>query len=301
MKSRQAIRGALIGAAIFCAFATSALAADPGAVGFNFLKVSPGARSAAMGDVGTAIGEGLWGLYFNPATLAARSGSEVGFMHHEYIFDTRREFLGGLLPVAGGAVAGGLDFFSVSDLEARQTPTDEPLGLFDAHEVLWFIGYGRKISSGLTLGVTGKYAYEKIESVSAGTFAADVGALWQATPTIKLGAAVRHIGGKPQYRREEVDLPMTVAVGGALSVAKMTVSGDISFPKEADTRINLGAERWLTEFLALRGGYKVGYDEENFALGVGFRHDIWNVDYAFVPHSSGLGTGHRFALTVSWR
>lgn len=276
-------------------------AADPGTVGFSFLKVSPGARNAAMGDVGVASGAGLWGLYFNPATTVDRGRGSVGFMHHEYIFETRREYIGAWLPFYGGGLTGGLDFFTVSDLEARQHPTEEPAGLFDAHEVLWFFGYSHSVTANLSLGATVKYAYEKIETVSASAMAFDFGALWQATPQIKVGAALRHVGEKPQFRSEEVDLPLTVAFGGAAQVAGMLLSADVSIPKKSDTRMNLGAERWLTEYLALRGGYKIGYDEEDLAFGVGFRHDIWSVDYAFVPHSSGLGPGHRFALTVSWR
>ncbi len=277
------------------------LAAEPGTVGFNFLKVSWGARQAALGDAGVAAGEGLWGLYFNPATVAAGSSTAVGFMHHEYIFDTRREFVGARFPLFGGGVAAGLDFFSVSDIEARQFPTSDPQALFDAHQVLWFVGYGKEISTGLTVGVTAKYAYEKIETISAEAFAFDLGALWQLNQRIAVGAAIRNLGDKPQFLSEEVDLPMTVAVGGAATFSEMLFTGDLSFPKEADTRINVGVERWLTEYLALRGGYKIGYDEENLTLGLGIRHDIWSVDYAFVPHTSGLGPGHRFALTVSWR
>jgi hypothetical protein len=48
----------------------------------------------------------------------------------------------------------------------------------------------------------------------------------------------------------------------------------------------------------LRAGYKVGYDEENMTFGVGFAKSRWHVDYAFIPFKSGLGSNHRFALTV---
>ena len=53
--------------------------------------------------------------------------------------------------------------------------------------------------------------------------------------------------------------------------------------------------------MSLRAGYKFGYDEENMAFGVGFAKSIWRVDYAFVPFKSGLGTNHRFALTVQFK
>jgi hypothetical protein len=42
--------------------AVRASAADPGKTGFSFLKVSPGARNAAMGDIGVAVTSNLYGV-----------------------------------------------------------------------------------------------------------------------------------------------------------------------------------------------------------------------------------------------
>ena len=41
------------------ALSSSLLAAEPGNVGFNFLKVSPGARNGGMGDVVTSVNTSL--------------------------------------------------------------------------------------------------------------------------------------------------------------------------------------------------------------------------------------------------
>lgn len=274
-------------------------AADPGSVGFNFLKVSPGARNAGMGDVGTSIGASLYGIYFNPAAPARSTLPAVGFMHHEGIFDTRREFIGGSKPMFGGVVSAGFDYFKVGSIEERQGPTEEPIGLFDSQDMLVSLGYARAISPRASLGLTAKYAAEKIESRTADAFLIDAGAQFLAMEKVTIGAAVRNLGSKPKFGQDEIDLPVTFAGGASVDVNYLIVAAEVSAPKESDVRVNFGAEKAFGKMVALRAGYKIGYDEEDFAAGVGFKKSIWSVDYAFVPYKSGLGSAHRFALTVN--
>lgn len=277
------------------------LAGDPGSVGFSFLKVSWGAKHAGMGDVGVAMPSGLWGSHQNAASLAAVNVPALGFMHQEYIFDTRREFVAAALPTAIGKFGFGLDFFKVADLEYRDQATVEPVGLFDAQDFAWFAGYGLQINERLAVGAIGKYVAEKINTETADGFAVDFGATWRLNRNVTFGGSVKNLGSKPKFLGDKVELPMTVAAGVGVAAFDTHFGADVSFPKEADIRVNVGAERYLTDYLALRGGYKFGYDEEDLSFGLGISKSIWQVDYAFVPYGSGLGTSHRFALTVYWR
>lgn len=274
-------------------------AANPGSVGFNYLKVSPGARNAAMGDVGTSIKTNLYGVYFNPAAVADSEVTTVGFMHHEGIFDTRREFVGGAGNLFGGVVTLGFDYFKVGDIEAREGPSSEPTGLFDAQDMLVFAGYSKMLSPRISAGVTAKYAAEKIETRTADAVLFDAGLQMALGENARVGAAVRHLGSKPKFNDEEVDLPMTLSGGASIDIRGLIAAAEVTAPKESDIRVNLGAEKIFAEMIALRAGYKIGYDEEDFAAGVGFTKSIWEVDYAFVPYKSGLGSAHRFALTVN--
>lgn len=274
-------------------------AAEPGSVGFNFLKVSPGARNAAMGDVGTSITGGLFGVYFNPASVASSNGSSIGFMHHEGIFDTRREFIGGATRMFGGVVTAGFDYFKVGSLEERLGPSDEPIGLFDAQDMLMFAGYSRMLSPKIAAGFTAKYAAEKIESRTADAVMFDAGLQFAPMEKAQLGLALRHIGSKPKFGTDEIDLPLTISAGASVDVNNLIIAAEVTAPKESDVRINFGAEKVFSRMIALRGGYKIGYDEEDFAAGIGIKKSIWEIDYAFVPYKSGLGSAHRFALTVN--
>jgi hypothetical protein len=281
--------------------AATVLAADPGKTGFNFLKVSPGARNAAMGDIGVAITSNLYGVYFNPAVIADIKETWVGFMHHENIFDSRREFVGVATPLLGGALSLGFDYFKIGSIESREGPTEQPLGTFDARDILVYGAVAVPVSQRLSLGGTVKYAAERIESQTASALLVDLGARFRVVKKVSIGFAGRNIGSSPKFETEKFDVPVTIAGGIDLEVKNTTAGIEVSKPKNDDVKLNFGLERYIMEFLSLRAGYKVGYDEENMAFGAGFAKSIWRVDYAFVPFKSGLGTNHRFALTVQFK
>ena len=277
----------------------SALVAQPGNTGFSFLTVSTGARNAAMGDVGAAMASNLFGAFYNPAALSQLQTSNVGFMHHEGIFDMRREFVGGSVPLFAGGAMLGFDYFKVSSLESRDAPTEQPLGYFDAQDMLLTGAYARGFGKRFSAGLAAKYAAERISDQTATTLLFDGGGRYQINEMITIGASVRNIGSKPVFYREKIDLPLMVSGGIAATVKTATAAVDVSSVKGAGTRVNLGAEKYLVDFFALRAGYKFGYDEESFAFGAGFVKSIWSIDYAFVPYKAGLGSNHRFAFTVS--
>jgi hypothetical protein len=276
-------------------------AADPGKTGFSFLKVSPGARNAAMGDIGVAVTSSLYGVYFNPAVIADITETWVGFMHHENIFDSRREFVGVTTPLFGGAISLGFDYFKIGSIESREGPTEQPLGTFDARDILVYAAVAVPVSERLSMGGTIKYAAEQIESQTASALLVDLGGRFRPVEKVSIGFVGRNIGGSPKFETEKFDVPVTIAGGIDLEVKNMTAGIEVSKPKNDDVKVNLGLERYIMEFVSLRAGYKFGYDEENMAFGVGFAKSIWRVDYAFVPFKSGLGTNHRFALTVQFK
>jgi hypothetical protein len=254
-----------------------------------------------MGDIGVAVTSSLYGVYFNPAVIADIKETWVGFMHHENIFDSRREFVGVATPLLGGALSVGFDYFKIGSIESREGPTEQPLGTFDARDILVYGAIAVPVSKRLSMGGTVKYAAERIESQTASALLVDLGARFRPMEKVSIGFVGRNIGSSPKFETEKFDVPVTIAGGVDFEVKNMTAGIEVSKPKNDDVKVNLGLERYIIEFVSLRAGYKFGYDEENMAFGVGFAKSIWRVDYAFVPFKSGLGTNHRFALTVQFK
>jgi hypothetical protein len=129
----------------------------------------------------------------------------------------------------------------------------------------------------------------------------DLGMMVRLNEWMTVGASGRNLGTKPKFKNEEIDLPMIVAGGLTARLADATFGADVSAANDSDLRFNLGAEKTIADLLALRAGYKIGYDEEDIAFGVGFFKNLWEIDYAFVPFKSGLGSSHRFSLTFHWK
>jgi len=103
---------------------------------------------------------------------------------------------------------------------------------------------------------------------------------------------------------DETDpLPLNIKAGAAYKVLKdLTVACDLDeYIIDNKLYASVGAEYWLKNVLALRSGYRFGYDTSSLGgivgLGVGAGVKIWGVtlDYAFVPFGD-LGDTHRVSF-----
>jgi hypothetical protein len=52
--------------------------------------------------------------------------------------------------------------------------------------------------------------------------------------------------------------------------------------------------------VAVRAGYKAGYDSQGATFGLGVTYHEISVDYAFLPVTNDLGDNHRFGLGFSF-
>lgn len=85
---------------------------------------------------------------------------------------------------------------------------------------------------------------------------------------------------------------------------RLTVSATAIHPRDYSERLHLGAEYWLFNTFALRGGYKFNYDQEGLSAGIGIKRGIsgFNVkfDYSFTDMGSYLGSVHRISVGGSF-
>ena len=65
-------------------------------------------------------------------------------------------------------------------------------------------------------------------------------------------------------------------------------------------REHIGGEYSYRRMLALRAGYKVGYDSQGATFGFGVTYREVSFDYAFLPVSNELGDSHRFGVGFSF-
>ena len=67
-----------------CLMLVGEISPNVGTTGFNFLKITPTAREAAMGCVAVGFSDNAAGIWYNPAGITGAVGSQVGLGYIAY-------------------------------------------------------------------------------------------------------------------------------------------------------------------------------------------------------------------------
>lgn len=280
--------------------------AEEGATGLAFLKLGAGARAIGMGDAYVALGGDASSVYWNPAGAVGVDNIDVILMHSEWFEGIRYEFAGGVQSDGRQAFGIGLVGLYTDDIEERgDDPLAEPFGTFRVFDFSLSGTYARRLTEQFDVGGSFKYLNETIDEKSAAGFAVDVGAIYRVTalPGLSAGVAVQNLGPQMKFIEDGFDLPTLVRAGAALQVpvdelnGSLTLVGDALVPiSDGDVKIHSGLEFEYAGILALRFGYRTGWDNQNVSYGVGARVRNFRLDYAYVPFYSDLGDTHRVSL-----
>lgn len=288
---------------IFNLFTVVLFPQSSGNNGLPFLKFGFGARNIAMGDAGTSISKNVTSLFYNPSNLAGTEGSEVMFMHNEWIQDVRSEVGGIRSHLFGLPVAVGFNLTTIGDIEVRQKPGDVET-TFDASYFFGSISTGFFIFDEISFGTSVKYLYEGLYTDEATGWAVDFG-LTYYTPVEGLNATVvyKNLGSMNELREESTKLPAELRIGSAYtfdipdSDFGLTAAGEFhKYTLEDEIHFNAGGEVVYKNIIALRAGYQSGYESRGFTGGIGLIWGSLNFDYAFVPFSLGLGSANLFSI-----
>jgi hypothetical protein len=279
-----------------------------GEAGFAFMKVGVGARAMGMGSAYVAEAGDPTAVYWNPAGLGGLERTQITFMHSEWIQDFRQDFAAVAAPAfrdGAGGFAVGLSTFYADEFE-RRSDTGELLGHFGFNDILATGSLAYPLSTSLTGGLSVKFIREMIDQEVASSVAFDLGARLAVPRTsLVLAGAVQSLGSKPKFIEESFDLPTMLRLGASQKwgiagwSSDALLSAEFRQTKGEDSKLHVGGEWLYRKTVALRAGYKMGYDEETATFGLGLAHNRFAFDYALVPLSSDLGTTHFFSLTAS--
>ncbi len=224
-----------------------------------FLRITPDARAGAMGDAGIATSPDANAQYWNVA--------KIPFSEKNYgISATYTPWLKDLVPdiylayIAGyakfgkdnnQAISASMRYFNLGNINYT-TITGDPNGTGQPREYSFDLGYSRKLSEYLSVGVSGRYIHSSLASgvsVSPGTnyrpgnaVSADAGVYYTKkkeidelrSSTLSLGAVVSNLGSKISYNSSRKDfIPMNLGLGAAYTSQfdqynKLTVALDLN-------------------------------------------------------------------------
>ncbi len=304
----------IVFAAGLCQGAAYALADYAGTSGAQFLKFGAGSRAGGMADAYSALADDVYSGYYNPAGLTKMTSPEFAGQHVTYFQDTNYEFMSFAYPFdkqdgySRQAVGISVYNMSVTEMERRTEDTDLAAGLFDASNMAYALSYSYRMAKYFGIGGTVKYVREKIDAVSAGAAAFDVGIQMRPLYDRPLDVAVgiRNFGSKLKYNQGSDPLP----VCGVLGLGYTFLPGlraDIDFIKYRDTNtfFAAGAEYSRKIMQKLSGALRFGYTNhyrnidglKGISSGAGLQYSKFNVDFAWVPFGD-LGNTFRYTLSV---
>jgi hypothetical protein len=272
-----------------------------------FAAGKEGTSAAAMADAYDPIASGPEAIFWNAAGLVNVENQGITVSDNEWIADTR---------MVAGAYARRFGFgtvgFMVQSLmygAMDETTVEKPDGTgntFSAMDMAAGVALGRRLTDRFSVGGTVKLvrmAFSDVEGVDpAMGVAFDVGTQYMTGfRTLRMAIALQNLGPEMQYggtygelprNREEEErqqeefesfsLPVVVRLGVAYDpVENMTMSINAAHPNDGDETLDFGGEWWPLKMVAIRGGYKLNYDEAKYTGGVGFKFSGFRPDLAY--------------------
>lgn len=312
----QRLRIIIATAAVIGMLPASSYAQTPkaGQAGMSWLNMPLGSRAAGMGYAQVAVANDAGAFFWNPGAMAFTEDLQFFAHRTNWIADINLNaaaisYNTGRYGVVGLNVT-SLDWgLFKGTRRADNSQGYEETGTFSPASSALGLSYAYKISAEFGVGVNVKYMHERLGSTQVGSLSApegvtakmnllaiDMGTLYYlGYHDLRLGMSLRNFSNEEAYRVETFPLPMTFRVGMAMDVIKpfvtksqhsLTVAGDFIHSRDYSERVNVGAEYGFSDQFFLRGGYKVNYDLESFALGAGVKVNAGGmkakVDYSYV-------------------
>lgn len=182
--------------------------------GSVFLLISPGARAGGMGEAQVAVANDAYASYWNPAGLAYQEGSELAFMHVNWLpnlaDDMYYEFLGYRKSFPNlGTIGGHLIYLNLGE-QVRMDEYAQYQGKFTSYMMAGAISYSQKINETSSFGLNAKLSYQHLVELGTGSekgkgtsidFGFDVGYMKKGwlLPNLDLGITMTNIGPKVSF------------------------------------------------------------------------------------------------------
>jgi hypothetical protein len=300
-----------------------------GLSGWQFLKITADARYSAMGGSYTALSDGdASSVYGNPSALVDVSNTSVSLGQINWFADiTYQTFslakrLGskGVIALSVAALdVGDIPVTINSDIGGGTTEAVITGETFTGGDLAAGLSFARQVTDRLSIGGNVRYVQETIDDLSMNTISLDFGTTYYTGwRSLRLAMVARNLGADQtlagwdeDIQAEPVDIrmPIDFRVGLAMdfldsesSPHLLTVSLEGSHPNDGSEKVNLGMEYWWGNMMALRCGYRGGYDEESLTFGGGVKLVFGGlgtaVNYAYVPFGR-LGTVHMFTINLA--
>ena len=303
--------------------------AKPGTAGAQFLKIGLSARAAAMAEAYTVAVDNSEAVFWNPGALAVVQSTDLNAAYVRWPADITYSGAAAATYLEGfGTIGVHVATLMTGDMRVRSIYRPEGTGeMFRASQFVTGVTYATFLTDKFAVGGTIKYVQEDIWNWTAKNFGVDVGTYYKTGyRNLVIGVSIMNFGPEMAFNGSYTDysdpgeagagfetknfadypMPLTFRFGLAMTVyetddVKVFAALDSNKPNDAKQHYNAGAEFMFMDMLALRGGYKLNYDEDSFTFGAGINTALFGdfkvrLDYAYsdmgvldVVHRGSIG------------
>lgn len=306
-----------------------------GQAGASELLINPWAGSSGWGGANVAASRGLESIFSNVAGTAFTEGTELIFVHTDYLRGADVNIMNfGFSQRVGEAGALSMSIMSMSFGEIGRTtimnpdPIDANIGTFNPNLLNINIAYAKAFSNSIFGGFNIKIISHSIADLSAQGIAIDAGIQYVTGPleNIKFGIALKNVGPTMsfsgdglsfrgfyspfartsptfQQRVSDFELPAQLSIGGAYDFLfdenRFTLAAAFVSNSFTKDQFNIGGEFALRSYLMVRAGYTF----EDGLLDDAERSTIFTGPSAGITVQIPLNkeTGSVFAVDYSYR
>ncbi len=264
----------------------------------DWLSQYTSARSMGLGGAFVAAADEPLGTLWNPAGLSQMYQNAVHFESVHLFEGTSINGFGFGMPGRRFPSVGfTLLYLGTGDF-IRTNDLNEPLGTFSEGDMAFLLSASKNLNPDFTLGANVKIVHQSIAEFKATGVGIDVGAMYNVTPDIRLGASILNVSG-PTLTLRTIDESFPIEFRGGLSVyildGRGLLSAEVDHRSGPGIRFHGGSEFWVHRSMAFRFGF---YD---VSPGGGFSYRIspeMRLDYALSDHE--LGVTHRFGVSYQF-
>jgi hypothetical protein len=250
---------------------------------YGFLKLTGNARSAGMGDAYSSVGNELSAVFYNPAGITQIERYAVSASYLKWIVGSELGSFALGTKTNFATLAVNFAYFSTEEFE--ETTSAQPGGtgrMVTAGDIAAGVTVAKQVTDKLSVGGNLRYVKEDLDLASYSSIDIDFGTLfYTGYRSTRLGMALRNLGGDKDVIGQKARFPMVFNLSGAAEIygnlgdpMSVTLAVEQMFFTDSINRYHFGGEAWIQNMLALRAGYKTGYDSESWSLGAGLKQTI---------------------------